>query len=341
MKKILLTICIPFILLASFAHASVLSEVKDRGYLRCGVNVGLLGFSTVDKNGVWTGFDIEFCRALSAAIFHDSSKVEFVGLTGKERFKALKNKQIDVLYRNTTMNAIRGTSTDLNIVFAGTNYYDGQGFLVSKKSDVSSAFQLKEIVFCMTAGSNSVGNLRDFLAATGEVGKNKIVEFSSAKTVIANLESGRCDAVSSDQSQLYALKTELSRPDEFVVLPEVITKEPLGPVVSKGDPQWFSIVRWTLQAMIEAEFEGISSHNVDALVSSETITAGQARLIGTKGNIGENLGLKNNWSYHVISQVGNYSEVFERTLGSGSQLDIARGLNSQWNAGGLLYSSPF
>jgi general L-amino acid transport system substrate-binding protein len=267
--------------------------------------------------------------------------VEFIGLTGQERFEALKIKKIDVLYRNTTMNAMRGTSADLNVVFAGTNYYDGQGFLVSKKNNISSAFKLEKIVFCMTAGSNSVNNLKDFLAATGAVEKNKIVELPSAKEVIEKLEVGRCDAVSSDQSQLYALKSQLSRPDEFIVLPEVITKEPLGPVVLRGDAQWFSIVRWTLQAMVEAEFENISSRNVDALISSGKVTAGQARLIGIEGNIGENLGLKNDWIYHVLSQVGNYSEVFERTIGSQSQLNISRGLNAQWNAGGLSYSSPF
>jgi general L-amino acid transport system substrate-binding protein len=341
MKSLLLIASITFILFTPFSSATTLDEVRERGYLRCGVNVGLLGFSTVTKDGLWEGFDVEFCRALSAAVFQDSSKVKFIGLTGKERFVALKRKDIDVLYRNTTMNAVRGTSVDLNIVFAGTNYYDGQGFLVSKKSNISSAFQLENNVFCMTAGSNSVGNLKDFLITTGALRKNKILELPSAKIIIQNLESSNCDVVSSDQSQLYALKTQLSRPDDFVVLPEVITKEPLGPAVLRGDSQWFSIVRWTLQAMIEAEFENISSSNIDALIASEKIRPNQARLVGVKGNIGENLGLKNDWSYHVLKQVGNYSEVFERTIGSKSQLGIARGLNAQWNAGGILYSSPF
>lgn len=320
---------------------SILSEVKNRGYIRCGVNIGLSGFASKADDGTWRGFDVEFCRGLSAAVFGSPDNVRFVGLSGKERFSALNERKIDVLYRNTTMNASRDTSPSLNIVFAGTNYYDGQGFLVHRDKNIKSAYQLDGVTFCITDGSNSVDNLRDFLKVTGNFSKNKIVTLVSSKEILEGLQNGVCDATSSDQSQLYSQRTSLKNADDFVVLPEIITKEPLGPVVLRGDAQWYAVVRWALHAMIEAEFLGIHSQNIDEIKNSKNISGFSGRLLGIQGEIGKNLGLDSQWAYHIINQVGNYGEVFERTIGSQSNLGIARGLNAQWNNGGILYSSPF
>lgn len=327
---------------ASTAHAeqkSILDEVKDRGYIRCGVNNSLLGFATKNEQGNWKGFDVEFCRALSVAIFNSTDNIRYIPVTAKERFSALKYKQIDVLYRNSTMTATRDTS--LGIQFAGVNYYDGQGFMVHKDKTVSSAYKINDTTFCMTDGTSNLQNLQDFVEVNKLQGSIKILKLKSPQEMVENLNSGNCNATSSDQSQLYSLRTSLRNSENYLILPEIISKEPLGPAVRRGDNNWFSIVRWTLNAMIEAEFLGLTSSNINTIRESGNASGATARLIGDKGNIGQSLGLEKDWAYNIVSKVGNYGEVFERTIGSQSQLGIARGLNAQWNNGGILYSSPF
>lgn len=318
------------------ASNDTLDKIKARGFLRCGVNIGLSGFSIQDDKGQWSGFDVQFCRALSSAIFSTPDKVEYTGLSASERFSALKYDQIDVLYRNSTMTATRDTS--LGISFAGINYYDGQGFLINKNKNVSSAYKLKDTTFCMTDGTSSLRNLENFLEANNLKQSTTILKFRSAKEVEKKLDDNICDATSSDQSQLYSQRISLKKPNDFLILPEIISKEPLGPAVKTGDSAWFAIVRWTLNAMIEAEFLGIDSKNAHTFKDSG---GSIYRLLGTESDIGQSLGLEADWAYKVISQVGNYGEVFESTIGSQSKLGIARGLNAQWNDGGILYSSPF
>ncbi|MFT5420585.1 MAG: general L-amino acid transport system substrate-binding protein [Candidatus Endobugula sp.] len=321
------------------ANSDTLDNIKARGYLRCGVNIGLLGFSIKNRIGQWEGFDVEFCRALSVAIFNSADKIEYIPLSGKERFSALKYNKIDVLYRNSTMTALRDTS--LGIVFPGINYYDGQGFLIHKDRNTNSAYKLQGSTFCMTDGTSSLRNLNDFLALNDLSDKVTVLKYRSAKEVLENINNGSCNASSSDQSQLYSQRISLNNPDDFLILPEIISKEPLGPAVKEGDHQWFSIVRWTLTAMIEAEFLNMNSNNISSLKESDNNSSSVARLLGLKGDIGKSLDLDNAWSYNIINKIGNYGEVFERTIGSQSKLGIARGLNAQWNEGGILYSSPF
>ena len=323
----------------TYANNNILSEIKDRGYIRCGVNNSLLGFATKDGQGNWNGFDVEFCRALSVAVFNSPDNIRYVPVTAKERFSALKYNQIDVLYRNSTMTATRDIS--LGIQFAGVNYYDGQGFMVHKDKTVSSAYKIQDTTFCMTDGTSNLQNLRDFIEVNNLQDRIKILKLKSPQEMVENLNSGNCNATSSDQSQLYSLRTSLRNSKDYLILPEIISKEPLGPAVRRGDNNWFSVVRWTLNAMIEAEFLGLDSKNITAIKDSGSASGAAARLIGSKGNIGQSLGLESNWAYNVISKIGNYGEVFERTIGSQSELGIARGLNAQWNDGGILYSSPF
>jgi len=334
-----ITLCLSFQAFSESNPKNTLDEIKERGFIRCGVNTGLQGFSIQDKQGKWNGFDVEFCRALSSAIFETPDKVQYTGLSGKERFSALKYGQIDVLYRNSTMTASRDTGLD--ITFPGINYYDGQGFMIKKSKRVSSAYKLRNITFCMADGTSSLKNLNDFLTINNLNTQTKVLKLRTAQDIKTNLNNGTCDATSSDQSQLYSQRVFLNDPDEYLILPEVISKEPLGPAVQVGDNQWFSIVRWTLSAMIEAEFLDINSRNIANINNNEKNTASVDRLLGKTGDLGENLGLSKLWAYHIISQVGNYSEVFEKTIGSQSDLGIARGLNAQWNDGGILYSSPF
>jgi general L-amino acid transport system substrate-binding protein len=324
---------------ADEGYGNVLTKIKNRGHLICGVNVGLKGFSEKDSNGIWSGFDVEFCKALSVAIFNEADRVEYIGLTGKDRFNALEDGIIDVLYRNSTMTATRDIS--LNIVFAGINYYDGQGFMVRNDRGIQSAYKTKGSTFCVTDGTVTLSNLVDFLKYNDLSEETKILRLQSSQEIISNLNSGFCNVATSDQSQLYSQRLSLNKPDNFLILPEVISKEPLGPAVKKGDAQWFSIVRWTLNAMIEAEFLGVSSKNIIAVRDSEASIGSVERLLGKKGGLGNDLGLSNEWAFNVIAKIGNYGEVFERTLGSQSDLGIARGLNAQWNEGGILYSSPF
>ena len=311
-----------------------LDAVKKRGMLSCGVSTGLAGFSQKDEKGAWSGMDVDVCRAVAAAVLGDSSKVQYKPLTAKERFTALQSGEIDVLSRNTTWTHTRDTSLGLN--FAGVNYYDGQGFMVSKKLGVKSALELDGAAACIQAGTTTELNLADYFRANGM--KYTAVTFDTSDQTRAGFESGRCDVLTSDQSQLYAIRIGLKDPSSAVVLPEVISKEPLGPVVRQGDDEWFNIVKWSMNALIEAEFLGINSGNADDLKANGK--PGQKRLLGTEGDAGEKLGLSAEWAYNIVKQVGNYGEVFERNVGMDSPLKISRGLNAQWNKGGILYSPP-
>ncbi|GEO81365.1 amino acid ABC transporter substrate-binding protein [Pararhodospirillum oryzae] len=318
------------------AHAGdTLNAVKTRGELVCGVNTGLPGFSMPDEKGHWTGIDVSICRAVAAAVLGDATKIKFVPLTAKERFTALQSGEIDMLSRNATWTMSRDTS--MGITFAGTTYYDGQGFMVKKSLGVTSAKQLEGASVCVLAGTTTELNVADYFRAQGMTFSP--VVFDNPDQTSQGFESGRCDVLTSDQSQLYALRLKLSDPASAVVLPEIISKEPLGPSVRQGDDQWFAIVRWSLFAMLNAEELGLSQANVDDKKTTSS-DPNVRRLIGLDGDFGKQLGLDNDWAYRIVKQVGNYGEVFDSTVGAGSPLGIARGLNALWSQGGLQYAPP-
>jgi len=314
---------------------STLDAVKKKGFVQCGVNTGVPGFAGADDKGNWKGLDVDVCRAVAAAVFGDADKVKYTPLTAKERFTALQSGEIDVLSRNTTWTLTRDSSLGLN--FAGVNYYDGQGFLVQNSLGVKSALELDGASFCIQAGTTTELNLADYFRANN-MSYTPITFDKSSETAQA-FDAGRCDALTSDQSQLYALRIQLKNPDAAMVLPEVISKEPLGPVVRQGDDAWFNIVRWSLFAMLNAEELGVSSKNVDKLAASSK-DPNIRRLLGLEGIKGKGLGLRDNWAANIIKQVGNYSESFERNVGMDSPLKIARGLNALWSKGGIQYAPP-
>ncbi len=313
---------------------ATLDAVKSKGYLQCGVTTGLPGFSSPDDKGNWTGIDVDTCRAVAAAVFGDATKVKFSPLTAKERFTALQSGEIDMLARNTTWTLTRDSSLGIN--FTGVNSYDGQGFLVTKKLGVKSALELDGASFCIQAGTTTELNLADYFRA------NKMsytpITFDKSDETVKAFEAGRCDALTSDQSQLYALRIQLKDPGSAIVLPEVISKEPLGPVVRQGDDDWFNIVRWSLFAQLNAEELGITSANVDEMKSSTDPNV--RRLLGLEGIKGDGLNLSADWAYNIVKQVGNYGEMFERNVGMSSALEISRGLNALWNKGGIQYAPP-
>ncbi|WOG29226.1 amino acid ABC transporter substrate-binding protein [Endozoicomonas sp. 8E] len=317
------------------SDSGTLETVLSKGYLSCGVNTGLPGFATPDEKGKWSGIDVDVCRGVAAAVLGDASKVKFIPLTAKERFTALQSGEIDMLSRNTTWTLTRDASLGLN--FAGVSYYDGQGFLVKKELGVTSAKQLDGAAICIQSGTTTELNLADYFRTNGM--KYQPVVFDTSDGTAKGFDSGRCDVLTSDQSQLYALRLRLSKPDQAVVLPEVISKEPLGPLVRQGDDQWFNIVKWSLFAMINAEELGLTSANVDKSKSSTDPSV--RRLLGIEGPKGKGMGLKDDWAYQVVKQVGNYGEIFERNIGASSPLKIERGLNAQWSQGGILYAPPF
>ncbi len=313
------------------AMADTLETVKKNDHVKCGVSTGLAGFSAADEKGNYQGMDVDVCRAVAAAVLGDATKVKFAPLTAKERFTALQSGEIDILSRNTTWTLTRDASLGLN--FAGVNYYDGQGFMVTKALGVKSALELDGAAVCIQAGTTTELNLADYFKANGM--KFKAVTYDTSDQTIKGFEAGRCDMLTSDQSQLYSLRIKLAKPEEAIVLPEVISKEPLGPVVRQGDDKWFNIVRWSLNAMINAEEMGITKANVDSMKDSKDPAT--QRMMGGQG---EKLGLDDKWSYNIISQVGNYGESFEANVGSGSPLKIGRGLNALWNKGGIMYAPP-
>jgi general L-amino acid transport system substrate-binding protein len=315
------------------ASAQTLKKVKDRGSLLCGVSQGLLGFSNPDDKGNWTGFDVDFCRAVAAAVLNDSTKVKFTPLSSKDRFEPLKSGDIDLLSRNTTWTLSRDVSFGN---FAGVTYYDGQGFMVRKALKVNSALELNGASICTQTGTTTELNLADYFRANNM--KYEVIAFATGDETIKAYEAGRCDVFTTDVSQLYSEKLKLSNANDHVILPEIISKEPLGPLVRHGDDQWFDIVKWTHFGMLNAEELGVSSKNVDEALKSTQPEI--RRLLGAEGNFGEQLGLTKDWMVRVLKQVGNYGEVFERNVGSGSKLAISRGVNRLWTKGGIQYAPP-
>jgi general L-amino acid transport system substrate-binding protein len=314
--------------------AQTLKTVTDRGVLSCGVSQGLPGFSLPDDKGNWTGLDVDICRAIAAAIFNDPGKVKFVPLSAKDRFTALQSGEIDLLSRNTTWTLSRDTSLGAN--FTGVTYYDGQGFLVKKSLKVNSALELNSASVCVQTGTTNEQNLADYFK--GNNMKYEVIAFGSADETIKAYESGRCDVFTADVSQLYAERLKLSNPADHSVLPEVISKEPLGPMVRHGDDQWFDLVKWVLFAMIDAEELGVTQKNVGEMAKSDKPEL--KRALGTDGNLGEQLGLTKDWVSRIVKAVGNYGESFDRNVGAGSKLGIARGLNQLWTKGGIQYAPP-
>jgi general L-amino acid transport system substrate-binding protein len=316
------------------AAAQTLKAVKDRGVLNCGSNGTLAGFGLPDAAGRWVGLDVDVCRAVSAAIFGNAEKVKFVPLSAKDRFTALQSGEVDLLVRDTTWTLSRDGSLGFN--FAGVNYYDGQAFMVRKALNLKSALDLNGASVCVQQGTTTELNASDFFRAQRL--QFKSVTFATANEAVKAYDAGRCDAYTSDASSLYSERLRLSSPDDHVLLPEIISKEPLGPVVRQGDDQWFDVVKWTLFAMIDAEELGITSANIE-----ETKTSANPdirRFVGIEGNYGEQLGLSNDWAVRIVKLVGNYDEVFERNVGSGSPLKIKRGLNRLWSKGGIQYAPP-
>jgi general L-amino acid transport system substrate-binding protein len=335
MNKILATCAAVAVLgAASAASAGTLETVKQKGMLTCGSNTGLAGFGLPDDKGNWTGLDVDFCRAVAAAIFNDPTKVKFVPLNAKDRFTALQSGEVDVLARNGTWTLSR--EAQLGLLFGGVNYYDGQGFMVRKKLNVSSALELNGASVCVQQGTTTELNLADFFRANNL--KYEGVVFATDEETIKAYESGRCDAFTTDSSGLYAERQKLVNPDEHIVLPEIISKEPLAPAVRQNDDKWFNIVRWTHYAMLTAEELGVTSKNVDEKLKSDNPEV--KRLLGTEGDFGKQLGLTNAWAYQILKTVGNYGEVFDRNVGEGSKLKIKRGLNALWSKGGLQYAPP-
>src|SRR5207342_85851 len=318
---------------ATAPKAQTLKAVKDRGSLICGVSQGLPGFSNPDDKGKWTGFDVDFCRAIAAAVLNDATKVKFTPLSAKDRFEPLKSGDIDLLSRNTTWTLSRDVSYGN---FAGVTYYDGQGFMVRKGLKVNSALELNGASICTQTGTTTELNLADYFRANNM--KYEVIAFGTLEETIKAYESGRCDVFTTDVSGLYADRLKLANPADHVVLPEVISKEPLGPRVRHGDDQWFDIVKWTLFAMVTAEELGVTQKNVDEMAKSDKPE--MKRVFGTDGNLGEQLGLTKDWVSRIVKAVGNYGEAFDRNVGAGSKLGIARGLNGLWNKGGLQYAPP-
>ena len=315
------------------AQAGTLDDVKSKGFVQCGVSQGLPGFSDFDDKNNWFGVDVDVCRAVAAAAFGDASKVKYTPLSAKERFTALQSGEIDVLSRNTTWTNTRDTSLGLN--FAGVNYYDGQGFMVRNDLGVNSALELGGAAVCTNTGTTTELNAADYFRANNM--DYKIVAFEKADEVVAAYDAGRCDVYTTDQSGLYAQRIKLEDPGAHKVLPEVISKEPLGPVVRQGDDAWFNLVKWSLFCMVNAEEMGVSSENLADMMSSDN--PGIKRLLGSEGAFGENLGVSNSWCHDIVAQVGNYGESFARNL-SVEPLNIARGVNALWSDGGLQYAPP-
>lgn len=319
---------------AAAASASTLDTVKQRGNLACGVSQGLLGFSAADANGKWSGFDVDFCRAVATAIFNDPEKVTYVPLSAAERFDALKDGKVDLLSRNSTWTMSR--ETDLPLAFAGVTYYDGQGFMVKRDSGKVSALELDGATVCVQSGTTSEQNFVDFFNTNTM--KFTTIAADSPEQSLENYKSGKCTVITTDVSQLYSERASLPDGSDHIILPDVISKEPLGPVVRQDDPKWRALVSWVHNAMLNAEELGVSSERIDEAKASKKPDV--MRLVGTEGAFGEKLGLSNDWAIDVVKTVGNYGEVYERNLGVGSKLGIPRGLNQLWSLGGIQYAPP-
>jgi len=317
------------------AHADTLETVRARGELHCGVTTGFAGFSAPDSQGKWQGLDVDVCRAVAAAVLGDASKFKAVPLNSQQRFTALQSGEIDLLARNTTVTHSRDTS--LGVIHAGINFYDGQGFLVPKSLGVKSAKELSDASVCMQQGTTNENTMADWARANNIT--YKPVVFDQFNEVVGAFASGRCDVFTTDASGLASIRiSRLENPDDYVVLPEIISKEPLGPFVRQGDDVWLNVVKWSLHAMVAAEELGITSANVDQM--RESTNPDVRRLLGVAPGVGANMGLDDAWAYNIVKQVGNYGESFERNVGQGSALKIQRGLNALWTDGGLMYALP-
>ncbi len=332
--KIAAGVGVSALMVTATAQASTLDDVKKAGVIKCGVSQGLPGFSNPDNAGKWSGIDVDYCRALAAAVLGDANKVKYVPLSAKVRFTALQSGEVDVLSRNTTWTHTRDTALGLD--FVGVLYYDGQGFMVPKKLGVNSALKLSGAAVCTNTGTTTELNVADYFRSNGM--KYKVIAFEKADEVVAAYDAGRCDVFTTDRSGLAAQRTKLKNPKAHKVLPEIISKEPLGPVVRHGDNQWGDIARWTLNALIIAEELGVSSKNVDKMKGSKNPEI--RRLLGTEGDTGKKLGLGKAWAYNIIKQVGNYAQIYAANVGPKTPLKLSRGLNRLWNKGGILYAPP-
>jgi general L-amino acid transport system substrate-binding protein len=330
MKK--LALCALLLAATPALGQSTLDAVRGKGFVQCGVNTGLAGFSLPDSKGVWRGIDVDLCRAVAAAVFGDANKARYTPLTSQQRFTALQSGEVDILARNTTWTLSRDTSLGLN--FVGVNYYDGQGFMVHRKLNVKSAKQLNGATVCVQPGTTNELNLADYFRANKMSFKTVVVE--KLEEVLNAYFVGRCDAFTTDHSGLIALRgSRVPKPDEHVILPEIISKEPLGPAVRHGDDRWFDVVKWSLFAMVEAEELGLSSKNIEQQAKSASPSI--QRFVGASGDLGKMLGLDNRWALNIVKQVGNYGESFDANL---TPLGFERGLNRLWNQGGLMYAPP-
>ena len=319
---------------AQAASGDTLANVKKKGYVQCGVNDGLPGFSSPNAKGAWEGMDVDVCRAVAAAIFADASKVKYIPLGGKERFTALQSGEVDILSRNTTWTMTRDAT--LGLKSTATTYYDGQGFMVNKSLGMKSAKELDGATICTEGGTTTEMNMSDYFHANNM--KYTPVVFDNSDQTVKGFESGRCDVLTSDKSQLFAVRVKLAKPDSVDVLPEIISKEPLGPMVRQGDESWELLVKWSVFAMINAEELGVNSKNVDEMKTSGSPDV--KRLLGLDAPDGTTLGAVKDWGYQIVKQVGNYAEVFDRNVGKDSPLKIVRTENNLWNKGGFLYAPP-
>ena len=334
--KFRLLIAFVALLGAAASHASMLEDVRAADALRCGINTGLMGFAATDDTGRWVGFDVAYCRALAAAVLGDPEKIKFVNLTGKNRFAALQSGDVDVLSRNTTWTYSR--DANLKLTFAGVSFYDGQGFLGRKSLGVSSVKELDGASICVQTGTTTEMNLYDLFRTRGLAYEPVPIE-TNAEARVA-YESERCDAYTSDTSDLAATRATLDDPDAHMIFPEIISKEPLGPLVRQGDEQWADIARWVLNALVIAEERGITQANVADLAAG-TDNPEINRMLGSEGSFGEMLGLEPDWAVRAIAAEGNYAEIFDRHIGPGTRLGLERGLNALYKHGGILYAPPF
>jgi len=323
-----------FVSAAGLAFSPTLAEVRARGHLLCGVNEGLPGFAIIDEQGQWSGFDVDFCHAIAAAALGDPAKVEFVPLSADARFEALKDGKIDVLSRNSTWTMLR--ETEYGLTFVGVTYYDGQGFLLSRKLKVTSALELDGATVCVQSGTTTLDNLQDFFDSASMHFESVIA--ASPDDAVKKYDAGVCSVLTSDLSQLYALRLRLAKPKDHVILPDVISKEPLGPAVRQSDPQWADVVRWVHFAMLNGEELGVGVRTIGQALESRKPEV--MRLVGARGNFGSRLGLSNSWAADILRTVGNYGEVYERNVGVNTRLGIPRGLNQLWTMGGIQYAPP-
>ena len=319
---------------ASSVEAQTLQQVKQRGQLLCGTNVGLAGFALPDAQGKWAGLDVDYCRAIAAAVLGDATKVKYVPLDAASRFEALKSGAVDVLVRSATWTLARDSSQGLD--FQAVNYFDGQGFMVRKKMSINSALELNGASICVAQGTTTELNLADYFRANKM--KYEGVAFKDNDETVKAYDSGRCDAYTTDASGLASQRVKLGSPEDNVILPEIISKEPLASGVRKGDSQWATIVRWVHYAMLDAEENGVTSQNIGEMMKSTNPEV--KRMLGVEGKFGEGLGVSNDWVVNIVTQVGNYGEAFDRNVGAGSPLKVPRGLNNLWSKGGLQYAPP-